>query len=128
MRLAALELSAAQYIVIATLATGEERMSAADLCKGIPYDAGAMTRMLDRLEAKNLISRERCTHDRRLTYLQLTDEGRALLVAMEASARRAHSDTLSSLGEAEQAQFVAMMKRIAAAHEDRHAGGPLVEI
>jgi DNA-binding MarR family transcriptional regulator len=75
-RLAALELSAAQYIVIASLAGSDERMSAADLCKGMSYDAGAMTRMLDRLEAKNLISRERCTRDRRLTYLELTEEGR----------------------------------------------------
>ena len=30
-------------------------MSASDLCKGISYDAGAMTRMLDRLEEKGLI-------------------------------------------------------------------------
>jgi DNA-binding MarR family transcriptional regulator len=76
-RLAPLELSAAQFIVIATLAAGEERMSASDLCKGISYDAGAMTRMLDRLQDKRLVSRARCTHDRRLTYLELTDEGRA---------------------------------------------------
>jgi DNA-binding MarR family transcriptional regulator len=77
-RLASLELSAAQFIVIATLAAaGDERMSASELCKGISYDAGAMTRMLDRLQAKSLISRARCTHDRRLTYLELTDEGRA---------------------------------------------------
>ncbi len=76
-RLAPLELSAAQLIVIATLATDAEPMSASDLCKGISYDAGAMTRMLDRLEDKQLLSRARCTHDRRLTYLELTDEGRA---------------------------------------------------
>jgi DNA-binding MarR family transcriptional regulator len=76
-RLAPLELSAAQFIVIATLAAGEERMSASELCKGISYDAGAMTRMLDRLQDKQLISRARCTHDRRLTYLELTDQGRA---------------------------------------------------
>jgi len=76
-RLAPLELSAAQFIVIATLAAGEEPMSASDLCKGISYDAGAMTRMLDRLQDKQLLSRARCTHDRRLTYLELTDEGRA---------------------------------------------------
>jgi DNA-binding MarR family transcriptional regulator len=76
-RLAPLGLSAAQFIVIATLATAEERMSASDLCKGISYDAGAMTRMLDRLQHKHLVSRASCTHDRRLTYLELTDEGRA---------------------------------------------------
>jgi DNA-binding MarR family transcriptional regulator len=75
-RLAPLELSAAQWAVIASLA-GEERKSASDLCKGISYDAGAMTRMLDRLEAKGLIRRTRSPADRRLVHLELTEEGRA---------------------------------------------------
>jgi len=75
-RLAPLELSAAQFLVIASLA-GEERKSASDLCKGISYDAGAMTRMLDRLEGKGLIRRSRSPDDRRLVHLELTDEGRA---------------------------------------------------
>ena len=76
-RLAPLEMSAAQYIIIANLAGPGEPKSAADLCKGISYDAGAMTRMLDRLESKGLIRRERCCDDRRLVYLELTDQGRA---------------------------------------------------
>ena len=76
-RLAPLELSAAQFIIIANLAAAEGPMSASDLCKGISYDAGAMTRMLDRLESKGLIRRHRSAHDRRLMYLELTEEGRA---------------------------------------------------
>ena len=76
-RLAPLELSAAQFIIIANLAGAEEPKSASDLCKGISYDAGAMTRMLDRLESKGLIRRNRSAHDRRLMHLELTDEGRA---------------------------------------------------
>ena len=75
-RLAPLDLSAAQWAVIASLA-GEELKSASDLCKGISYDAGAMTRMLDRLEGKGLIRRSRSPEDRRLVHLELTEEGRA---------------------------------------------------
>jgi DNA-binding MarR family transcriptional regulator len=75
-RLAPLDLSAAQWAVIASLA-GEELKSASDLCKGISYDAGAMTRMLDRLEGKGLIRRSRSSDDRRLVHLELTEEGRA---------------------------------------------------
>jgi len=76
-RLAPLELSAAQFIIIANLAGAEGPVSASDLCKGISYDAGAMTRMLDRLESKGLIRRHRSAHDRRLMHLELTEEGRA---------------------------------------------------
>jgi DNA-binding MarR family transcriptional regulator len=76
-RLAPLEMSAAQWVIIANLAAPEGPSSAADLCKGISYDAGAMTRMLDRLEAKGLIRRTRSAQDRRLLNLELTEEGRA---------------------------------------------------
>jgi DNA-binding MarR family transcriptional regulator len=73
--LAALDISSAQFIVIATLARADTPKSASDLCKGISYDAGAMTRMIDRLEAKGLIRRNRCSDDRRMVYLELTEEG-----------------------------------------------------
>jgi DNA-binding MarR family transcriptional regulator len=73
--LAALDISSAQFIIIATLALADTPKSASDLCKGISYDAGAMTRMIDRLETKGLIRRNRCCDDRRMVYLELTEEG-----------------------------------------------------
>jgi DNA-binding MarR family transcriptional regulator len=81
-RLGPMGLSAAQFIVIAQLATADSAKSASDLCKGISYDAGAMTRMLDRLESKGLIQRTRCSSDRRLVHLELTEEGRAVFPRM----------------------------------------------
>ena len=73
--LSALEISSAQFIVIAALALAESPKSASDLCKGISYDAGAMTRMIDRLESKGLIRRNRRSDDRRVVYVELTEEG-----------------------------------------------------
>src|SRR6202158_4960156 len=79
--LAALEISAAQYVIISVLAKrGVD--SATQLCKDLSYDAGAMTRMIDRLEAKGLISRRRCPEDRRLMKLELTEAGLAALPKM----------------------------------------------
>jgi DNA-binding MarR family transcriptional regulator len=73
--LSALEISSAQFIVIAALALAESAKSASDLCRGISYDAGAMTRMIDRLESKGLIRRNRRQDDRRVVYLELTEAG-----------------------------------------------------
>jgi DNA-binding MarR family transcriptional regulator len=73
--LAALEISSAQFIVIAALALADSPKSASELCRGISYDAGAMTRMIDRLESKGLIRRSRRLDDRRVVYLELTEEG-----------------------------------------------------
>ncbi|HTC51589.1 MAG TPA: MarR family transcriptional regulator [Steroidobacteraceae bacterium] len=75
--LAPLEVTSAQLIVIVNLAGREGATSASELCKGISYDAGAMTRMLDRLEAKGLVRRTRSPDDRRLVNLELTQAGKA---------------------------------------------------
>ncbi|HEX3843480.1 MAG TPA: MarR family transcriptional regulator [Steroidobacteraceae bacterium] len=69
--------TAAQFIVMTRLAAVERKKSASDLCKEMSYDAGAMTRMIDRLESKGLIRRARCPQDRRLVYLEMTEQGRA---------------------------------------------------
>ncbi len=66
--LSAMEISAAQFIVIAALALSDTAKSSSDLCRGISYDAGAMTRMIDRLETKGLIRRNRRPDDRRVVY------------------------------------------------------------
>jgi MarR family transcriptional regulator, multiple antibiotic resistance protein MarR len=110
-RLAPLELSAAQFIVIASLA-GEERKSASDLCKGISYDAGAMTRMLDRLEGKGLIHRNRSPEDRRLVHLELTDEGRALYPRMRELSMSVANRFLRGFTKAEARQLESLLARM----------------
>jgi DNA-binding MarR family transcriptional regulator len=52
--------------------------TAAELARIGCVDTGAMTRMLDRLEAKGLLRRSPCPKDRRVMQLELTDEGREL--------------------------------------------------
>ncbi len=47
----------------------------AELSRDLQLDAGALTRTLDRLEAKGLCKRERSTEDRRVVHLALTPEG-----------------------------------------------------
>ena len=48
----------------------------AELARGCDLDAGSMTRLLDRLEAKQLVIRTRSVDDRRVVNLELTDAGR----------------------------------------------------
>ncbi len=47
----------------------------AALARELQVDAGALTRTLDRLEAKGLCRRERSAEDRRVVHLMLTPEG-----------------------------------------------------
>ena len=48
----------------------------AEVARELQMDPGAMTRLLDRLEAKGLCRRVRSTDDRRVVNIELTPEGR----------------------------------------------------
>jgi DNA-binding MarR family transcriptional regulator len=50
----------------------------AEMCRYLSLDSGSMTRMLDRLEQKDLIKRRRSDGDRRQICLELTEAGRRL--------------------------------------------------
>jgi DNA-binding MarR family transcriptional regulator len=51
----------------------------AELARWLQVDAGAMTRLLDRLEKKGLCKRVRSTEDRRVVKVELTPEGAAAI-------------------------------------------------
>ena len=71
-------LNSTHFLVLKHLGEGAAR-TAADLCRLNRYDTGAMTRILDRLEEKGLVRRERGREDRRVVFLRLAPAGRALL-------------------------------------------------
>src|SRR5512133_1503509 len=75
--LAPLDISHAQWIVVMLLGDGAAS-TAAELCKILIYDPGAMTRLLDRLEKKGVLRRVRARDDRRAMQLKLTADGRKL--------------------------------------------------
>jgi len=56
----------------------------AELARWLNADAGAMTRLLDRLEKKNLCKRVRSTEDRRVVQVELTADGEAAIAEVPA--------------------------------------------
>jgi DNA-binding MarR family transcriptional regulator len=56
----------------------------ADLARWLQLDAGAMTRLLDRLEKKGLCKRVRSTEDRRVVHVELTPFGEAAITEVPA--------------------------------------------
>lgn len=68
-------LTNAQWVPLYKLFLGHGK-TAAELARECQLDAGAMTRMLDRLEAKDLLRRVRSSEDRRVVNLELTADGR----------------------------------------------------
>lgn len=110
--LSKLEISSAQFIVIAALVNTEGVKSASDLCKGISYDAGAMTRMLDRLESKGLIRRTRRPDDRRVVYLEPTEEGHRAFPRMRQVSMGVVNRFLRGFSQAEARQLESFLTRM----------------
>ncbi|MDQ0740895.1 MarR family winged helix-turn-helix transcriptional regulator [Pseudomonas sp. W4I3] len=70
-------ITAAQFKVLIIMAQfGVD--TPAELCRNLSLDSGSMTRMLDRLEQKHLLSRKRSELDRRQVQLVLTADGQRL--------------------------------------------------
>jgi DNA-binding MarR family transcriptional regulator len=109
--LAELEISGAQYVILSLLAQGGAD-SATQLCKDITYDGGAMTRMIDRLEAKGLIIRRRCPEDRRLNKLALTEAGREAIPKLRACSVRILNHFLRGFSKADARQLESLLTRM----------------
>ena len=70
-----LGLNTAQALVLVFL-VDEGFGTAADVCKHLSHDPGAMTRLIDKLEAMGLVRRVRGRDDRRSARLEITARGR----------------------------------------------------
>src|SRR5215813_1085135 len=111
--LAPFDISAAQFAILVGLATGEAD-SASGLCKGMSYDPGAMTRMVDRLEQKGLIRRTDHPDDRRRVGLELTAEGKTVYPKLLAATVTVQNRFLRGFSKTEVRQLESLLKRMLA--------------
>ncbi|MGE5525542.1 MAG: MarR family winged helix-turn-helix transcriptional regulator [Rhodospirillaceae bacterium] len=109
--LAPLDVTSAQYIVMAQLSYSLAD-SASQLCKSISYDPGAMTRMIDRLEAKGFVRRVRCPGDRRASNLELTPEGQAVFPKMRDKVVSVLNRFLRGFTKAEVRELESLLQRV----------------
>ena len=90
----------------------------AELCRHLSLDSGSMTRMLDRLEQKDLLLRKRCADDRRLVRLALTEEGQALADKLPEIGVNAMNQLAGALDSEELQTLEAILKKILLAAGD----------
>jgi|KBSSwiStaDraftv2_1062776.scaffolds.fasta_scaffold00888_17 DNA-binding MarR family transcriptional regulator len=93
-------LTGMQFAILKYVADGTAA-TAADLCRLMHYDNGSMTRMVDRLEEKGLIRRERSKDDRRVVCLRITGAGRTALPRLRDSAASSIQRMLAGFSAAE---------------------------
>jgi DNA-binding MarR family transcriptional regulator len=75
------DITITQWVVMMHLRDGLA-INGRDLCAQLRHDSGALTRLIDQLEARGLVQRERSREDRRAVQLRLTDAGVATLASL----------------------------------------------
>lgn len=85
--------------------------------------APGVTRLLDRLERRGLVARQRSAPDRRQVVCTLTEAGRRLLATLDAPVHAADESALDMLTDAERRQLVALLDRVRSVLDTRLATG-----
>jgi DNA-binding MarR family transcriptional regulator len=107
------DLTQAQWLPLVRIAHGGCTTIAA-LARDQAIDPGAMTRAVDRLEAKGLLRRERSAPDRRVVTLVLTDTGRAAAALVPPVAVQVLNAHLAGFSLAEWQQLIGLLTRLLA--------------
>jgi DNA-binding MarR family transcriptional regulator len=101
-----------QYNVLRILrGAGENGLPTLDIAERMIEETPGITRLIDRLETKQFVSRERCTKDRRRVWCRITKQGLALLAKLDAPIRDADQWALASLDSRELTQLVSLLDR-----------------
>lgn len=98
--LAAADLTPTQYNALRILrGAGDAGASCTEVSERMVTKDSDVTRLLDRLEARGLISRGRDAKDRRLVLARITDEGLRVLAELDGPVEETHRRQLGHLGE-----------------------------
>ncbi len=99
--------------LICLLTIGEHQpVTAVEISKEIHVGASTIVGVLDRLEEKGLICRERAKKDRRRVYISLTEKGVALAEQAPSPLQDKLAEALSNLSELEQSTIALSLERV----------------
>jgi DNA-binding MarR family transcriptional regulator len=112
-RMQPLELTAMQWEPLLLIAVKSIDTVAA-LARESQVNCASMTRMLDRLEEKQLLRRRRSTTDRRVVHVELTAKGRAICRKIEPLVNEELHDHLRGFTAADRSALIHLLSRMLA--------------
>lgn len=104
-------LSHAQWSTLVVIYLGRAA-TPAQIAREVGYDKGAMTRLIDDLETRGLLTRARCGEDRRVVRLTLTPKGEALGLECKKEVLAAWNAWLGDWDTSEIDRFVTDLNRL----------------
>jgi len=112
------DITGQQYNVLRILRGAEsEGLPTLTIAERMIERAPGITRMIDRLEAKGLVTRELRADDRRCVYCRITEKGLNLLELLDKPVQEGNHAVLSGLNETEIKQLIALLEKARKADE-----------
>jgi MarR family transcriptional regulator, organic hydroperoxide resistance regulator len=106
-------LSLEQYNVLRILrGAGDAGMATLEVSSRMIEQTPAITRLLDKLETKKLVRRERCPEDRRQVLCRITNAGLHLLAGLDDQVESANQEVFTRLSAAEVKSLIAHLDRM----------------
>lgn len=103
-----------QYNVLRILrGAGKDGLPTLAIAERMIERAPGITRLIDRLEKKGLVSRKRCTSDRRQVFCILAPAGARLLARMDAPVAKS-DEALGALGDADLKTLIRLLDAVRA--------------
>ena len=101
-----------QYNVLRILrGAGERGLPTLEIAERMIEQTPGITRLIDRLEVKKLVARERCATDRRQVFCRITAEGLELLLTLDRPLTESEEGALGTLGQQELQQLLELLDR-----------------
>ena len=120
------ELSYQQWVALKVVRDGLVA-TAGDLARELGITTGATTRLIDVLETRKLLARDRSGEDRRVVGLRTTDLGSATVEKLKGDVVSAWNEVMAPFSQTEANAFVEMLARILAEAERVAGIPPIVE-
>lgn len=107
------DITVQQYNVLRILrGAGEKGLPTLDIATRMIEETPGITRLIDRLEAKHLVVRERCKTDRRQVFCRITKGGLELLAAIDKPLLVSGDEALSNLRKKELDELLALLDKV----------------
>jgi len=111
------DITGQQYNVLRILrGSGEKGLPTLEIAERMIEHAPGVTRLMDRLEAKGLVRRERCPEDRRQVLCWLTAAGTELVERLDEPIDSADAEAVAMLGPEEQERLLRLLDAVRAGH------------
>lgn len=115
---AGLDLTPQQYNVLRILQVVAPRpLPTLKISERLISRAPDITRMIDKLEQRGLVTRVRSQEDRRTVFVAITEAGLQLLTELQGSVERMHREQAGHLSQADSADLCRLLKKLRKPHE-----------